>query len=243
MAHMEGIEKAPIERVLAKLDIKGNRLKKTRSLEGVSDVADLITAVHQIAESSPREFVLNNFTATLYNQGIMDLVTLRAIKDKVALPIIYEGGVKSLSDVDLLFAAGADRIGLNSVLFEKFSFLEELVSTYGAQAVVVSVAVRKVGADYGVFSHMGRELQNIAFSSWLEKLSEFPSIELLLTDIESEGSGKGFSTELLSYAGDFFPLSSIIVSGGLASQKQIQDIFQGHEIAGALSATFFREML
>lgn len=230
-------------RIIAKFDFKGDRLKRTRSLEGMSDVGDLKKTVGRIVQDSPREILLNNFTATLFNQGTASGDLLRGIKKENNLPVIYEGGIKTQDDVERLFEAGVDRVAINSVLFENFSLLKELVQKFGAQAILVNVNARKIDGGYQVFSHMGRELQGFKLSDWLEKLSDYPNVELILTDVEAEGTGRGFSEGLLSFASYYFPQHQTIPCGGIGSFEEIHRTLAIGNFAGLISATYFRNML
>lgn len=241
-ADMEVTKALETLRLIARFDIKGDRLKRTRSMEGLRDVSELSEAVSRTAHKVNVEFLFNNFTASLYNQGIMSLDLLKSIKDQIRLPIIYEGGVQSTHDVDRLFQSGADRVVVNSALFENPDLLSNLISTFGSSAILVNVTARKNGDTYSVFSKMGRELQNFKFTSWLEKIAQFPNVELILTDIESEGSQRGFSPELLSIACNYYPTELIIPSGGLANAAQMDQLLKSHRVTSFASATFFREI-
>lgn len=240
---MEVDEEASEARTIAKFDLKENRLKRTRSLEGLSDVGDLKEAVGRIGADSPREIFLNNFTATLYNQGIMSTDSLFELKRENSLPIIYEGGVKTTDDAERLLLAGADRVAVNSALFNNFSLLEELVLRFGAQSILVNVTVGKIEGEFRVFSHMGRELQVVELSSWLERLAEYSNLEVILTDIENEGTGRGFSESLLKFASSYFPQSQTIPCGGIGTFEQMQRILEIGDFAGLVSATYFRSIL
>lgn len=240
---MELDEEASEARTIAKFDLKGNRLKRTRSLEGLSDVGDLREAVAKIGQDSPREIFLNNFTATLYNQGIMSSSLLLEIKRDTSLPIIYEGGVKTTDDAERLFLSGADRVAVNSALFDNFSLLEELVLRFGAQAILVNITVRKIDGEFRVFSHMGRELQVVKLSAWFERLADYSNLEVILTDIENEGTGRGFSGSLLKFASSYFPQSQTIPCGGIGTFEQMQRTLEIGNVAGLVSATYFRSIL
>lgn len=230
-------------RVIAKFDLKGKHLMRTRSLEGLYHVDDLREAIRKICADFPREILLNNFTATLYDQKIMPKNSLMEIKRDINLPIIYEGGIKTLGDVERLFDAGVDRVALNSVLFDKFSLLEELLASFGSQAILVNVNARKIDGEYRVFSHMGRELQQLTLPAWLKRLSHYDNVEIILTDIEAEGTGRGFSEDLLVQAASYFPEQLTIACGGMESFEQIQKTIAIGNVAGAISATYFRGML
>ena len=216
---------------------------RTRSLEGLYFVDDLRSAVKRIGEQSPREILLNNFTASLYGQGIISPSSLMEIKRDINLPILYEGAVKTSSDAERLFEAGADRLVINSALFENFSLLNELVSHFGSQAILVNVNARKIDGQYRVFSKTGRELQLETLPVWLERISYHDNVEVILTDIESEGTGRGFSEDLLVHARRYFPERLTIACGGMGSLAQIQKTILFGNLAGAISATYFRGML
>ena len=233
----------PTGRVICKFDTKGDRLKKTRSLEGLSDVGDVVEACSAIAAIHAGEIFLNNFTATLYNQGPIDLRVLQSIRESVSLPLIYEGGLKTLEQATSLIEGGADRLAVNSHSYEDPEFLRVLSDAFGSQAVVASVTTRKIGDEYCLFSHMGRERVNLDFSSWLDKLSQVENVEVSITNIETEGSGRGFPKDLLNLASEHLDLSRIIVCGGMGTEHQINELFDEFPIAAVMSASLFRQAI
>ena len=64
------------------------------------------------------------------------------------------GGLMTSEDIAKTLEAGADKVSLNSVLFENPEFAKEAVSVFGSQCIVASIDVRKrVDGKYELYSH------------------------------------------------------------------------------------------
>ena len=76
-------------------------------------------------------------------------------------PIAAGGSIRKLSDARQLLRSGADKVVLNSVLFDDPKFVIELAQEFGQQCVVGSIDIKR-GDDenYHVFTHNGMNLMH-----------------------------------------------------------------------------------
>lgn len=70
------------------------------------------------------------------------------------IPLTMGGGLRSLEDVRCAFAAGADKVALNTAALQRPALISEVAACWGSQCVVVSI---DVGADNRVYARGGRE--------------------------------------------------------------------------------------
>ena len=66
------------------------------------------------------------------------------------MPLTIGGGISSIKDVDRLFQSGADKIIVNSLIFDNKKLVKTITKKYGNQAVVLSMDLIKTkqGYDY-----------------------------------------------------------------------------------------------
>ena len=64
---------------------------------------------------------------------------------------------------------GADKISLNTSAIINPKLITEISESYGAQAVVVSIDVKKKGKGYEVFSHNGSRPTGLNPEKWAKK--------------------------------------------------------------------------
>lgn len=94
--------------------------------------------------------------------------TLRQIIDAVDVPVIFEGALKTLSDIDRLFGEGVSRVILNNIALTDHNFIQEACAHYPDQIAmhlhstggkvdsgVAQFDLGKIGAnihDYGAYA-------------------------------------------------------------------------------------------
>mgnify|MGYP001466016209 FL=1 len=78
---------------------------------------------------------------------------IRELTTNCSVPITIGGGVNSIQNIHDLLLSGADKISINSFLYEDETLLENAVKTFGSQTIVV-------GIDYDInlncYSHSGK---------------------------------------------------------------------------------------
>jgi cyclase len=204
-------------RVIARLDIKGERLIKTVQLEGLRNLGDPRVAAIEYYEQGADELVILDIVASLYGREkviqIIDEITRR-----VFIPITVGGGIRTVEDARELLRAGADKIAINSAALIRPSLIRELSEEFGSQAVVVSVEARKNRS--GVFEawiHTGRDESGRSVTDWLAEAVGLGAGEVLVTSIDREGTRRGFDLELIQVASRSVSVP-VIASGGLGSE-------------------------
>jgi len=74
--------------------------------------------------------------------NIKHLENLKLIKkfsSQIFMPLTIGGGVKSISDFEFLLENGADKVSINSIIFERPKIINEAAKKFGSQCVVVSI--------------------------------------------------------------------------------------------------------
>ena len=61
---------------------------------------------------------------------------LKDIANECFMPLSYGGGITTLDDVKSIFDIGFEKIAINSFLYNKPIFLDQIASIYGSQAII-----------------------------------------------------------------------------------------------------------
>src|SRR5207244_12929995 len=88
------------------------------------------------------ELVFLDVKATLESRGTL-VSLVRAVSERLAIPFTVGGGVRSVADGELLLAAGADKVAVNSAALERPELISELADALGSQAVVEAIVVAR----------------------------------------------------------------------------------------------------
>jgi phosphoribosylformimino-5-aminoimidazole carboxamide ribotide isomerase len=154
-----------------------------------------------------------------------DLV--RAILQGSDAVVQVGGGVRTTSQVENLFSAGARRVVVGTRAIEEPDWIAELATSF-PQSIVLAADVRqRKVVTKGWTATSGREI-----SSLLEQVSQLPLAGILVTAVHREGSMKGADLRLME---DVVRLATVPVfaSGGIASRRDLDDL-RDAGVAGAI---------
>ena len=109
------------KRLVARLDIKGNRLIKGIRFEGLRVIGDPLQYARSYSSQGIDEILFIDSVASLYGRNSLTDI-LRSTTRDVFVPITAGGGVRSVQDAAALLAAGADKIAVNTAALEIQNF-------------------------------------------------------------------------------------------------------------------------
>lgn len=184
------------------------------------------------------ELVLLDIDASKENRSI-DLHTVEAVACECFMPLTIGGGLKTCKDIEKALNAGADKVSLNSIIFEKQDFLKEAVSVFGSQCIVASIDIKKDNAGkYKLFSHSGRDIK-FSLEECLDLLAGSRVGEVLLNNVDLDGMMKGYDLGLISYVSSRINIPVISAGGASGPQDCAKAVKSGASAAGAASIFHF----
>lgn len=139
--------------------------------------------------------------------------TISKIVENVFIPICAGGGVRNISDAKLLFNSGADKIILNSSLFENPALVLELVKIYGSQSIVASIDYKIKGNSSFVFINDGTIEIEKDLPTYIEHVQSLGIGEIYLNSIDKDGTGFGYDFETINNISSKIKIPLIIVGG------------------------------
>ena len=136
-------------RVIARLDIKGPNLIKGLQLEGLRVIGDPNEHAIKYYNQGADELLFIDCVASLYGRNNLNDIINHASKD-IFIPVTVGGGIRTIEDAEKLFLNGADKIAINSAAVKNPSIINDLVKSFGSQAVVVSIQAKKIDEINGM---------------------------------------------------------------------------------------------
>jgi cyclase len=202
-------------RVIPCLDVADGRVVKGVNFLDLRDAGDPVELSRRYYEQGADEITFLDVTATVEGRATMyDVV--RQTAEQVFIPLTVGGGVRSVDDVARLQANGADKVGVNSAAIARPALLGEIADRFGAQALVLSLDVRRVGTtDSGwiVTTHGGRTDTDIDAIAWAVEAIERGAGELLVNSIDADGTKTGYDLPLVAAMREVSSVP-VIASGG-----------------------------
>lgn len=155
------------------------------------------------------------------------------------VPIAAGGGVACVEDARRLLRAGADKVVMNSALYERTSVVESVAREFGQQCVVAAVdAKRSTDSGWRVFSQSGSKVMPGPARHWLAQVLGLPIGELYLNSMDRDGTGQGLDTELLA---ELPPnvAKPVILAGGAGNASHLTRGLEQEQVDAVATAHLF----
>jgi cyclase len=140
--------------------------------------------------------------------------------DKVFIPIAAGGGIRTLNDAELLFRNGADKLVINSALFETPELIKELVKQYGSQSIVASIDYKKINNKFEVYINDGTLKIDLSLHDYIKYLEYLEVGEIYLNSIDKDGTGFGYDFNTIKSFEDKINLP-LIIAGGAGNESHL----------------------
>jgi cyclase len=177
--------------------------------------------------------------ATKSNKNIYKFSeTISKIVENVFIPICAGGGIRNISDAELLFNSGADKILLNSSLFENPNLVFELVKIYGSQSIVASIDYKIKDKTISVFINDGSTEINMDLKSYIKHVQSLGVGEIYLNSIDKDGTGFGYDFDTINSIVDCINLP-LIIAGGAGNESHLLEGLKVEKINAVATANLF----
>ena len=147
---------------------------------------------------------------------------IQSVAKKAFMPLTVGGGIKSLKDVEKYFEMGADKISINSQIIGNSQLVYDASKIYGSQSIVASIDVKLDKNIYSAFINGGKKKVMLTLINYIKKIEELGVGELLINNIDRDGTGNGYDLNLLSLIKKVTKLP-IIFAGGVGEFKHFQE--------------------
>ncbi len=205
-------------------------------LRDAGDPAELAKA-H--SASGADEIVLLDISAAHERRATL-LDTVRKTARQLFIPFTVGGGIRTKDDAAAVFAAGADKISINSAALADPNLITQIALRFGSQAVVVAIDAKRSqdGTGWQAFTHGGRTPSGRDALEWAREAEDCGAGEILLTSMDRDGTGIGFDCELTKAVADAVRIP-VIASGGAGGAAHFAEVFREGHADAALAASIF----
>jgi len=164
------------------------------------------------------------------------LPIIELIKEKTSLEIQFGGGVRNIDDVRKLRSVNIDKIILGSLPFENQYLFEKLLGEYDPQCFILAADV----TGESVFFRGWTEMSGISISEFLRQMISLSGIEeVICTDIQKDGTGRGPNFSLYRKMRDIFPGLKLIASGGVGSVADLHRLKEMNVFGTIVGKAFY----
>lgn len=225
------------KRIIPCLDIKDGRTVKGINFLDLADAGDPVALAATYAQQGADELVFLDITATNEKRKTFaDLV--KKIAQQINIPFTVGGGISSIEDVGVLLEAGADKVSINSSAVKNPELIDLLSNAFGSQCIVVAIDARKMGNDWIVHTHGGKNPTPLKLFSWAKECMNRGAGEILFTSMDHDGTKNGFAIDPLTKLNNLLSIP-VIASGGAGNKQHFAEVFAYTKTDAALAASVF----
>lgn len=227
------------KRIIACLDVDGGRVVKGVQFVDLRDAGDPAELAKAHSASGADEIVLLDISAAHQRRTTL-LDTVRKTANQLFIPFTVGGGIHSLQNASAVFAAGADKISINSAALSDPVLITRIAEKFGSQAVVVAIDAKRSsdGPRWEAFTHGGRVSSGRNAIEWAREAEKLGAGEILLTSMDRDGTGAGFDCELTRAVAHAVRIP-VIASGGAGGAADFVEVFRDGCADAALAASIF----
>jgi phosphoribosylformimino-5-aminoimidazole carboxamide ribotide isomerase len=153
-------------------------------------------------------------------QQVINIKVLELIASNTNLHIDFGGGIKSTSELKMVFNCGAHQATIGSLAVTNRDMVIGWLEIFGAEKIILGADVK----DSHVAITGWLDVTKIKVVDFIKSYNELGLDYVLCTDISKDGMLQGTSIELYEKLIDHFPDLNIIASGGITEIKEIENL-------------------
>ena len=177
--------------------------------------------------------------ASRSNKCITDFAkTIANLVNDVFIPIAAGGGIRTMEDAELLFKSGADKIVLNTLLYENKDLVRSLIKRYGSQSIVASIDYKKNNDNFDVYTNDGTTKIDMNLEEYLLYLENLEVGEIYLNSIEKDGTGFGYDFDTIEKFESKIKIP-LIIAGGAGNESHFTEGLKYKNVSAVATANLF----
>ena len=228
-------------RVIPCLDVLNGKTVKGINFKDLVDTGDPVEQAKLYNQLGADELCFLDISATNENRK-----TIYNVVSKVAeccfIPLTVGGGVRKVSDFNMLLKSGADKVSVNSAAVREPLLIKKAANTFGSQCIVLAIDAYKDAnnkkSGYNVSTHGGKQKTELDALEWAVLGVKLGAGELLLTSMNSDGTKSGYDLTLTSIISNNVSVP-VIASGGAGKPLDMVNVVLKGGASAVLAASIF----
>ncbi|MCX7766080.1 MAG: imidazole glycerol phosphate synthase subunit HisF [Candidatus Sumerlaeia bacterium] len=233
------------KRIIPCLDVKDGRVVKGIKFVNLRDTGDPAEIARAYSEAGADEIVFLDITASYEERDIM-LEVVKRTASMAFVPLTVGGGLRTLTDINNMLRAGADKVSLNTAAVNNPHLISEGARRFGSQCIVIAIDAKRQTREingkreiwWEVYTLGGRYPTGLDAIKWAKQVAELGAGEILLTSIDFDGTQNGYDLELTSAVSNAVDIP-VIASGGAGTLQHLYEAFTIGNASAVLAASIF----
>ena len=225
------------KRIVPCLDVKDGRTVKGTNFVNLRDAGDAVELAARYAAEGADELVFLDITATNEKRRTLSEL-VKKVAAEINIPFTVGGGINEIADIEILLAAGADKVSINTAAVKNPALIEQAALNFGSQCVIVAIDANLVDGDWRVFLNGGRVGTDLNVFDWSRRTVDLGAGEILLTSMRHDGTRNGFAVGLTRKVAEIVSIP-VIASGGAGKIEHFAEVFTDGKADAGLAASIF----
>jgi len=166
------------------------------------------------------------------------LSILRDIAGKCFMPLTFGGRIRTLTTVDEFIANGADKVVINTGAVLDPPLITAVAHTYGSQAMVVAIDVRREGDRVILYVDNGRTRTDLDLHEWLREAVRRGAGEIFVNSIDRDGAANGYDLELMRLVCATVDVP-VIACGGAGTFEDLVEVMAETDVSAVAAGNIF----
>ncbi|MBL8013216.1 MAG: imidazole glycerol phosphate synthase subunit HisF [Candidatus Omnitrophica bacterium] len=225
-------------RIIPILLLKNGRCVKGKQFGNFRDTGAPVSAAKVYDAQRVDELVFLDILASKEERDIL-LPIVTETAQECFMPLTVGGGIKTIEDMKVLFAAGADKICINTAAVENPQLILEASQYFGRANIVVAIDYRENSDGLReVYTHAGTRTTGLNALAWCRTVDGLGAGEIILTSIDREGSMSGYDLEFIRQVTQLVSVP-VIAHGGAGTLAHLKEGVTVGGASGVAAASIF----
>jgi len=230
-------------KIMPCLDMKEGRVVKGVHFVDLKDAGDPVENADFYQREGADELAMLDIAATLENRKTR-LEWVKKVSAVIDIPLTVGGGISSLEDIDLVLAAGAHRVSMNSAAVRNPVLVEDAAKRFGSDKITVAIDARRnraMPSGFELTISGGTKPGGQDAVEWAERCQELGVGTILPTSMDGDGTRSGYDLEFTKAISDAVQIP-VVASGGAGKPEHFYEAVAlgGAEILLAASVFHYR---
>jgi len=230
-------------KIMPCLDMKEGRVVKGVHFVDIRDAGDPVENAAFYEREGADELAMLDIAATVENRKTR-LEWVKSVAAVITIPLTVGGGIDSLDDIELVLAAGANAVSMNSAAVRNPELVREAVKKFGSEKITVAIDARRNPALPSGFELVvagGTRPVGKDAIAWAGQCQELGAGVILPTSMDGDGALTGYDLEFIRTIADVVTVP-VVASGGAGKLEHFHDavVKGGASILLAASVFHFR---
>jgi cyclase len=211
-------------KIMPCLDMKNGRVVKGVHFVDLRDAGDPVENAAFYQQEGADELAMLDIAATLENRKTR-LEWIKDVSVVIDIPLTVGGGIGSLEDIDMVLAAGANKVSMNSAAVSNPELVRQAAAKFGSAKIVIAVDARRNRAMPSGFELVvsgGTKPVGQDAIAWTKRCEELGAGTILPTSMDGDGTLAGYDLEFTRAVSDAVKLP-VIASGGAGKLEHFYD--------------------